>query len=78
MSNINTPESNLECNRRFLTFRQKEVLTYLGQGFLNKQIAYAMGLSVSTIKLHIAGIFIRLNVNTRTAAVVKAQKLGLI
>lgn len=78
MSNIETLESNWECSRSFLTFRQKEVLEYLGKGFLNKQIAHAMGLSISTIKLHIAGIFIRLDVNTRTAAVVKAQKLGLI
>ena len=71
-------DNNLGCNRSYLTFRQKEVLGYLRKGLLNKQIAYIMGLSVSTVKLHISGIFIRLNVNTRTAAVVKAQELGLI
>ena len=78
MGKKETLNNNWDCNRSYLTFRQKEVLGYLRKGLLNKQIAYAMGLSVSTIKLHIAGIFIRLNVNTRTAAVVKAQELGLI
>ena len=72
------PDINSDCGKSYLTFRQKEVLEYLRKGLLNKQIAHAMGLSVSTIKLHISGIFIRLNVNTRTAAVVKAQELGLI
>ena len=72
------PDFNPDCSKSYLTFRQKEVLEYLRKGLLNKQIAHAMGLSVSTIKLHISGIFIRLNVNTRTAAVVKAQELGLI
>lgn len=78
MSKFETLDSNFECRRSFLTFRQKEVLEYLEKGLLNKQIAHAMGLSISTIKLHISAIFIRLDVNTRTAAVVKAQKLGLI
>ncbi|MBR4127012.1 MAG: response regulator transcription factor [Alphaproteobacteria bacterium] len=78
MGKKETLDNNLNCERGYLTFRQKEVLGYLRKGLLNKQIAHAMGLSVSTIKLHISGIFIRLNVNTRTAAVVKAQELGLI
>ncbi|MBR1777432.1 MAG: response regulator transcription factor [Alphaproteobacteria bacterium] len=65
-------------NSFHLTFKQKEVLKYLAKGLLNKQIAQAMNLSVSTVKLHVSGILLRLNVKTRTAAVVKAQKLGLI
>ena len=78
MAKKETLDNNLGCNRSYLTLRQKEVLGYLMKGLLNKQIAYAMGLSVSTIKLHISGIFIRLNVTTRTAAVFKARELGLI
>ena len=78
MAKKETLDNNLDCNRSYLTFRQKEVLGYLTKGLLNKQIAHAMGLSVSTIKLHISGIFIRLNVTTRTAAVFKARELGLI
>ena len=71
-------ETVVNGNGFYLTFKQKEVLRHLAEGLQNKQIAYAMNLSVSTVKLHICGIFLRLEVHTRTAAVVKAQKLGLI
>ncbi len=73
MGKKETSDNDLDYNGFRLTSKQKEVLGHLRKGLLNKQIAHAMGLSVSTIKLHISGIFIRLNVNTRTAAVVKAQ-----
>ena len=61
-----------------LTPQQIKVLKYLALGLQNKEIAYQMGLSVSTIKQHVSGIMLRLGVNTRTAVVVTAQKLGLI
>ena len=69
-----TPKKN-DIN---LTSKQKEVLKYLAQGFQNKEIAIRMNLSVSTIKLHVSGIMLRLNAKTRTAAVVEAQRLNLI
>ncbi len=61
-----------------LTPKQEEVLKYLAQGFQNKEIAFQMNLSVSTVKLHVSGLMLRLNVRTRTAAVIKAQRLNLI
>ena len=61
-----------------LTPKQEEVLKYLVQGFQNKEIAFQMNLSVSTVKLHVSGLMLRLNVRTRTAAVIKAQRLNLI
>lgn len=61
-----------------LTPKQTEVLKYLAQGFQNKEIAFQMNLSVSTVKLHVSGLMLRLNVKTRTAAVVEAQRLNLI
>ncbi|MBR1777394.1 MAG: response regulator transcription factor [Alphaproteobacteria bacterium] len=67
-----------ENKTRILTPRQFTVLTFLAAGLRNKEIAYRMGLTVSTVKQHISGIMLRLNVNTRTAVVLKAQKLGLI
>lgn len=67
-----------DCSKVRLTFKQKQVLEHLAEGLMNKQIAAEMELSVATIKLHVSGILTRLNVKTRTAAVVKAQKLGLI
>ena len=65
-------------NTVYLTPQETETLKHLALGLQNKEIAYQMGLSVSTIKQHVSGILLRLNVNTRTAAVVTAQKLGLI
>lgn len=61
-----------------LTPKQTEVLKYLAQGFQNKEIVFQMNLSVSTVKLHVSGLMLRLNVKTRTAAVVEAQRLNLI
>ena len=78
MSKKEISDSSLDYSRFRLTPKQKEVLIYLAKGLLNKQIAEAMNLSVSTVKLHVSGILFRLEVKTRTAAVVKAQKLGLI
>ncbi|MGN1079795.1 MAG: response regulator transcription factor [Alphaproteobacteria bacterium] len=60
-----------------ITPKQKEVLFYLAQGYQNKEIAYKMGLSVSTIKLHLAGLYLRLNVKSRIGALIIAQQLGL-
>ena len=61
-----------------LTPKQIEVLKYLGKGFQNKEIAFQMNLSVSTVKLHVSGLMLRLNVKTRTAAVVEAQRLKIL
>ena len=61
-----------------LTPRQKEVMRKLACGLQNKQIAYEMNLSEATVKLHMSGLFIRLGVRTRTAAVLKAVELHLI
>ena len=63
---------------RHLTPRQLEVLLFLAQGLQNKEIAEQMQKSVSTVKQHVSGMMTRLNVRTRTGAVIKAQKLGLI
>ena len=61
-----------------LTPQQITVLKYLAQGLRNKEIAFQMQKSVSTVKQHISGMMLRLGVHTRTGIVIKAQKLGLI
>ncbi|GAB5380585.1 MAG: response regulator transcription factor [Aliiglaciecola sp.] len=58
-----------------LTPKQFQVLKYLQEGQLNKQIAYEMGVTEATIKAHISGIFKKLDVNTRTQAVLLVEKL---
>ena len=64
--------------RHSLTPQQTKVLKLLAEGLRNKEIAYRMGLEISTVKQHISGIMLRLSVRTRTGVVIKAQKLGLI
>lgn len=61
-----------------ITPKQMEVLRYLCEGLQNKQIARKMGVTVATVKLHLLGLYQRLDVNSRMCALIKAQKLGLI
>ena len=61
-----------------LTFKEKEVLTYISQGYSNKQVADKLDNSIQTIKNHVASIMRKLNVNARTEAVVVGIKQGFI
>lgn len=61
-----------------LTARETEILNYIAQGYLNKQIAIRLGISEQTIKNHVTSILRKLNANARTDAVVLAIKQGLI
>lgn len=61
-----------------LTPREMEILNYIAQGFLNKQIAAQLDISEQTIKNHVTSILRKLNANARTEAVVIAIKQGLI
>ncbi len=77
----NNPINNLSGRNagvKMLTNRQFQVLDLIAQGKSNKQIAYDMGVSESTVKLHINALLRSLHVNNRTQAVVTAQKIGLI
>ncbi len=61
-----------------LTPRETEILRYIAQGYLNKQLAIKLGISEQTIKNHVSSILRKLNANARTEAVVLAIKQGLI
>jgi two-component system, NarL family, response regulator DegU len=61
-----------------LTPRETEILDYIAQGLLNKQIAAQLGISEQTIKNHVTSILRKLNANARTEAVVLALRQGLI
>lgn len=77
----NTPLNNISGRNtgiKTLTTRQSQVLDLIAQGKSNKQIAYDMGVSESTVKLHINALLRSLHVNNRTQAVITAQKIGLI
>ena len=70
--------SGYKGNGKTLTNRQSQVLDLIAQGKSNKQIAYEMGVSEATVKLHINALLRSLKVNNRTQAVVTAQKMGII
>lgn len=74
---VNYQNENV-INIKPLTNRQAQVLDLVAQGKSNKQIAYDMGVSEATVKLHINALLRTLHVTNRTQAVVTAQKIGLI
>ena len=61
-----------------LSPRELEILTYIAQGFQNKQIAHTLAISEQTIKNHITSILRKLDANDRTHAVVLAIRHGWI
>lgn len=61
-----------------LTNRQSQVLELVAQGMSNKQIAYEIGVSEATVKLHINALLRAVGATNRTQAVITAQKMGLI
>jgi len=60
-----------------LTPQQVRVLMMLSEGLLNKQIAYALGVSEATVKAHVSAILQKLGVESRTQAVIAAAKIEL-
>jgi len=61
-----------------LTARELEVLQFLAEGLPNKVIAQRLGISESTIKFHVNAIMGKLGAQSRTDAVVRATRLGLV
>lgn len=61
-----------------LTKTEIKVLDMLGSGLSNKELAMELNCSVKTIKNHLNSAFHKLGVTSRTEAVVKAIKLGII
>ncbi|MGF1610315.1 MAG: response regulator [Kiloniellales bacterium] len=59
-----------------LTPRESEVLGLLVKGFPNKEIARALGLKDSTAAFYLKNVFKKIEVSSRTEAVIKALKLG--
>lgn len=58
-----------------LTPQQVRVLMMLGEGLLNKQIAYKLSVSEATIKAHVSAILQKLGVDSRTQAVIAINKI---
>lgn len=69
--------SELIHRLRSLTPQQSRVLAMLAEGLLNKQIAYELGVSEATIKAHVSAILLKLNVDSRTQAVIQLAKINM-
>lgn len=61
-----------------LTPREMEVLQLLAEGLPNKAIARRLGISDHTVKFHVNAILGKLGAQSRTEAVVRATRLGLL
>lgn len=61
-----------------LTAREHEVLKYLVQGASNQEIARALFVTEATIKTHLTHIFTKLDVDSRSRAILVAQETGLV
>ena len=53
-------------------------LTAIADGISNKAIARRLGISVNTVKFHVAAILSKLGADSRTEAVSKAAQRGLV
>ncbi len=61
-----------------LSGRQREILPLLPEGLTARQIAERLGVSERTVRSHMAGLYRKLGVKNRVAAINRATELGLI
>jgi DNA-binding NarL/FixJ family response regulator len=58
-------------NLRQLTGRESEILKLLAKGYLYKEIAEHLGVSMSTVRTHVSAVYEKLHVHSRTEAAMK-------
>ena len=76
-NDLESGEAAVAANLATLTPHQFRVLMMLGEGLLNKQIAFELGVSEATIKAHVTAIFRKMGVSNRTQAVLAVQELSV-
>ena len=72
-----TPATDVELVEP-LSGRELDVLRHLAEGLSNKEIARALDISEHTVKFHVNAILGKLGAQSRTEAVVRATRAGLI
>lgn len=72
------PPRPVEALAEPLTPRELEVLQSLAEGLANKEIARRLEISEHTVKFHVNAILGKLGAQSRTEAVVRATRAGLI
>lgn len=75
---VRTSDKNRELQDQPLTDRETEVLRLAARGQSNRQIADKLSLSMRTVQAHLRNVFNKLNVGSRTEAVISALKSGLL
>jgi DNA-binding NarL/FixJ family response regulator len=61
-----------------LTDREREVLTFIGKGLSQPEVAKLLKISINTVKDHTKNVYRKLNVSSRAEAAVAASRLGLL
>jgi NarL family two-component system response regulator LiaR len=69
-------EPTEECGLDQLTERELEVLKLAAKGMSNRDIAHHLSLSIRTIQAHLSTVFSKMQVGSRTEAVVQALQKG--
>jgi DNA-binding NarL/FixJ family response regulator len=64
-------------NKEVLSPRQRQIFDLVVIGQSNKEIAIELGLSLCTVKIHVAKLFDKLGVRHRSAVALAGAKLGL-
>jgi DNA-binding CsgD family transcriptional regulator len=70
---MNDPRLPGTTGSQELTQRQREILTLLRAGKVNKEIARELGIGLGTVKQHVVAIFKRLHVNNRAMAAARRE-----
>jgi DNA-binding NarL/FixJ family response regulator len=70
--------AELSARLATLTPQQVRVLSMLGQGLLNKQIAFELSVSEATVKAHVSAILQKLGVDSRTQAVIAVNRIAAV
>ena len=61
-----------------LSDREKEILKLVATGVSNKEIAYHLGISPNTVKVHLRNVFTKIGAASRTEAALTAVRMGLV
>jgi len=73
-----TPDAGSEKQKPSLTERQREVLSYLAEGWPNQAVAATLGISIATVRTHIQNILRKFMVHSLRQAIAKAKSHNLI